>query len=109
MLESTGSNDTKIKNENSAIKMLPGFVSKVRVRCGKTNCRCARGDLHIAHYHVTYNCGLRLRKYVRRDKVAEVRDACKAHRQLQTQLRAGRKRYREMLAQARELIKLLCA
>ena len=108
MLESTANNGTKIKNENSAIKMLPGFVSQVRLRCGKTNCRCARGDHHIAHYHVTYNCGLRFRKYVRRDQLAEVREACKAYRELQTQLRAGRAEYRRTLAKMRELIRCFC-
>jgi len=97
----------KTKSGNSAIKTLPGFVAKVRVRCGRANCRCARGDHHIAHYHVTYNCGVRFRKYVRREQVAVVREACEAHRELQIQLRAGRNRYKEMLAQTRKLVKLL--
>ena len=97
----------KMKSENSAIKMLPGFISSVRVRCGKPNCRCARGDLHIAHYHVTYFAGVRSRKYVRRDQVQAMRAACEAHRDLQAQLRAGRAEYKELLAQTRKLAKLL--
>ena len=107
MLESTANGNAKIRNENSAIKMLPGFVAKVRVRCGKANCRCARGNLHLAHYHVTHNRSIRCRKYVRRDQLAEVIQACEAHRELQIQLRAGRERYKEMLAQTRKVIKLL--
>jgi len=87
--------------------MLPGFVATVRVRCGRSNCRCTRGDRHVAHYHVTYNAGLRFRKYVRRNQVRDVQDACQAHRDLQAQLRAGRAEYKELLAQTRKLAKLL--
>jgi hypothetical protein len=97
----------KIKNENSAIKMLPGFVAKVRVRCGKANCRCASGDKHLAHYHVSYSDGLRIRKYVRRDQVAATKAGCEAHRELQRKLRTGRVEYKQMLGRLRELLKLL--
>ena len=108
MLTNTTSKDAKIKNENSAIKMLPGFIATVRIRCGRPNCHCARGDRHVAHYHVTYYSGVRTRKYVRRDQVADVRAACKAYRELQSQLRAGRAEYRRTLARMRELIKCFC-
>jgi hypothetical protein len=97
----------KIKNENPTIKMLPGFVATVRIRCGKPNCRCARGDRHVTHYHVTYHSGVRSRKYVRCHKVVEVRAACEAHKELQAQLRAGRAAYKELLAQTRNLAKLI--
>jgi hypothetical protein len=95
------------KTQNPAIKTLPGFVAKVRIRCGKSNCRCALGDRHVVHYHVTYDRGFRSRKYVRRDEVSYLLAACEAHRQLQAQLRAGRARYKELLAQTRRLAKLL--
>ena len=49
-----------------------------------------------------------MRKYLRRDQLAEVLAACEAHRQLQAQLRAGRVRYKELLARDRELVKLFC-
>ena len=95
----------KIKNENSAIKMLPGFIASARVRCGKPNCRCSRGARHLAYYHVTYSRGVRFRKYVRRDQVADVRAACNAYRDLQNQLRLGRAEYKRTLARMRELIR----
>lgn len=56
---------------------------------------------------VMYSSGCRFRRYVRRDDVADVREACQAHRELQAQLRAGRAEYKQLLAQAREFIKLL--
>ena len=93
------------KTRNSAIKMLPGYVATVRIRCGKSNCRCVRGDRHVAHYFVSYRNGVRFRRYVRRDEVANVREACQAHRELQAQLRAGRAEYKQSLAQTREFVK----
>lgn len=102
------SNNAKAQteNENSAIKMLPGFIVRAKVRCGRSNCRCSRGIRHIAYYHVTYNAGIRIRKYVRREEVADLRVACEAHRELQRQLRAARAEYRQVLARARDLLKL---
>jgi hypothetical protein len=85
--------------------MLPGFIASVRVRCGKSNCRCAREARHLAYYHVTYSSGVRFRRYVRRDQVADLREACEAHRALQAQLRAGRDDYKRNLANVRELIR----
>lgn len=107
MLESTADNDAKIKNENSAIKILPGFIATVRIRCSKAHCRCARGDRHVAYYHVTCCDGVRFRKYVRRGELEQMREACQAHRDLQAQLRAGRAEYRRTLARMRELMRLL--
>lgn len=98
---------TKNKSGSSAIKILPGFIARVRVRCGKPNCRCATGARHTAYYRVTYSRGVRIREYVRRNEVDEVRAACETHRALQAQLRGGRARYKDLLAQARSLIKLI--
>jgi hypothetical protein len=44
---------------------------------------------------------------VRRDEVADVREACQTHKDLQAQLRAGRAEYKQSLAQTRKLAKLL--
>ena len=87
---------------------MPGFVATVRIRCGKSNCCCARGDRHFAHYRVTYDRGVRIRKYVRRDELLEVLAGCEAHRNVQAELRTGRAEYKELLAQTRKLVKLLC-
>jgi hypothetical protein len=107
MLDNVTKVVTKTEGHNSAIKMLPGFVATVRIRCGKLNCRCARGDRHVAHYHVTYCYGARSRRYVRRDQLSELLAACEAHRKLQARLRVGRAEYKESLAQTRKLVKLI--
>ena len=104
-----GKHMQKIKSQNPAIKMMPGFIARVRVRCGKSNCRCKRGrHRHQAFYYVTYKAGIRIRRYVRRDQVAAVRAACEAHRAVQAKLRAGRAEYKQSLAHARKLVRLLC-
>ena len=107
MLVNTRSKDTKTENQNPAIKILPGFIARVRIRCGKPNCRCNRGARHIAYYHVMYLHGFRFRQYVRRNQVEEMREACEAHRKLQAQLRAGRVDYKVTLARARQLARML--
>jgi hypothetical protein len=48
-------------------------------------------------------------KYVRHNQVDQMRTACAAHRELQGKLRAGRAHYTELLAQTRNLIKLLAS
>lgn len=78
---------------------------RVRVRCGKPNCKCSRGERHAAFYHVTYSECLRSRRYIRRIDVAEVTQACQNHRELQAELLTGRQRYKLILARARQILR----
>lgn len=94
----------KTKKSKPATKIAdlqPGHIQKRRVRCGKPNCHCARGELHIAFYHVWHDSGHRFQRYVRRSQLDSLRAACQAHRALQAQLRAGRAEYKHALARAR--------
>lgn len=97
----------KTKNSNPATKMLPGHVERRRVRCGKSNCKCACGEKHIAHYHVWYESGVRFRRYIPVRAVKEMRRACDDYRALQVRLRAGRADYRNTIRRARELLSFL--
>jgi len=100
----------KLKLMDPATKMpglQPGHVQKRRVKCGKTNCRCAHGKLHDAFYHVWHAEGRRFQRYVQRSQVDDIRAACEAHRALQIQLRAGRAEYRHTLARTRELFRMI--
>ena len=40
-----------------------------RVRCGKANCKCARGELHTAFYFFTRHNGKLIKIYVRKAEV----------------------------------------
>jgi intergrase/recombinase len=94
-------------NQKQAPKILSGHVAVKRIRCGKSNCRCARGAKHIAYYHVTYAEGGRQRQYIRRGEVEQVRAACEVNRVLQIELRHGRAEYKQTMSRARELFRML--
>jgi hypothetical protein len=91
------------RNQKSAIKILPGHVARVRIRCGKPNCKCARGERHIAFYYVTYADGLRSRRYVRKSEVSQVKLACRAHRKFQSELLEGRRAYSLLMRRVKDL------
>lgn len=98
----------KLKLSNPATKtpgLQSGHIQRRRVRCGKPNCRCVRGEPHTAFYHVWHADGQRYQKYVRRTQINDARAACEAHRELQATLRAGRAEYKRTLAYARALFK----
>lgn len=58
-------------------KVLPKTTSEIsnggvylqRVRCGKQNCKCARGETHSAYYFFTRRCGKLIKIYVRKADV----------------------------------------
>lgn len=98
----------KTKNANPATKMsdlLNGHIQRRRVRCGKKNCKCARGEKHTAFYHVWHCGGFRFQKYVRRSQVENVRQACQAYRDLQIKLRCGRIEHKLMMARFRQILR----
>ena len=100
----------RIKTVNPATKMndlLNGHIQKRHVRCGKSNCKCARGFPHSAFYHVWHADGRRYQKYIRKSEVETVRQQCQQYRQLQINLRAGRIEYKQLLARAREILRRL--
>jgi hypothetical protein len=87
--------------------LLNGHVQKRRVKCGKPNCKCARGFPHTAYYHVWHSDGRRFQQYVRLSEVENLRHKCEQHKKLQIKLRAGRAEYKQILARARELFRRL--
>ena len=48
-----------------------GGVYLQRVRCGKQNCKCARGETHPAYYFFTRRAGKFVKIYVRRSEFNE--------------------------------------
>jgi hypothetical protein len=96
------------KNVNPATKMndlLNGHIQKRRVKCGKPNCKCAKGEPHTAYYRVWHTDGKRYQRFVRQSEVENVRRACESHRQLQIKLRQGRAEHKKLLVRIRELLK----
>ena len=72
-----------------------------RVRCGKANCRCARGELHEGYYYFFSRIGGRQFKvYVKRADVPAVRAV------IQTRV-VQRTRWRSELNEARAFLRRL--
>lgn len=60
--------------------LLPGTIQLQWGRCGKTGCRCTRGELHGPYLARMWRESGKLRKaYVRPGDLPKVRAACRAH------------------------------
>lgn len=67
----------KTKSKKMLPKIMPGTVHAQYVRCGKDNCRCAKGELHGAYYYHFVRVGGRLRKrYLKASEVEQMQIAC---------------------------------
>jgi hypothetical protein len=78
------------------------------VRCGKSNCKCSKGELHGPYfYHRTWSGETHQRRYIKLADVLEMAQACENYRQLQASLRVGREEYKQMMAQMRDLLRSL--
>ena len=89
----------KTKSANLLPKTLPGTVCAQMIRCGKPNCKCARGDLHGPYfYHFTRQGGLLVKRYVRASDATRMRVACQARRKEEKRRRASTHASRRDLA-----------
>jgi hypothetical protein len=85
----------RTETADSLPKTLPGTVHTQWVRCGKSSCRCARGELHGPyHYHFWRENGRLRKRYVKPDDVAEVRARCAERQKLHRALVQARARRR---------------
>ncbi len=102
-------------------KMLPKTANEIqngglysqRVRCGKANCKCARGEFHSAFYFFTRCNGKLVKFYVRKADVeafSELVDSASVgrlqRRQLAQSSRILLKRLRESAQEYEPLIKI---
>ncbi len=55
----------------TADEITNGGVYSQRVRCGKKNCKCARGETHTAFYFFTSRNGKLIKFYVRKVEVEQ--------------------------------------
>src|SRR5215207_2633706 len=102
----------KTKRANPLPKMAPGAVCAQMIRCGRANCRCARGHLHGPyHYHFARAGGRLVKRYVRAGDVDRVRAACEEARAEEgwhrAERRLGAAGLREVVERLREAEKHL--
>ena len=70
-------------------KIMKGSVHTQFVRCGKANCKCARGHLHGPYYyHFVRVSGELTKRYLKADEVEGVQVACLARQQAESEQRA---------------------
>lgn len=95
---------SKINYRKKLPKMLPGAVCEQWVRCGKANCRCARGERHGPYFFRFWREDGRLRKeYIKRRDVERVRAECEARRSEQRLANEAWDEFKLLTAVLREL------
>jgi hypothetical protein len=93
----------KTKTENLLPKILQGTVHTQFVRCGKENCKCARGELHGAYYYHFVRVDGKLRKrYLKASKVEEIQKACLSRQEHERAQREDTKSVWQLIRQLRE-------
>jgi len=82
---------------------LVGVVLSQMVRCGSSNCKCARGLLHGPYYYRFWRqAGKLCKQYVRPADVERVRLECETRRQLDREERKSWFEWRQMSDIVRE-------
>ena len=95
------SREIKSQEMGTKIEAIRGDVNARFVRCGKANCKCAKGDLHGPYYvYRVRTYGKRHSKYIRKRDVLGVKLAVE-------QGRAERKRQRRELQEAIKALRSL--
>jgi hypothetical protein len=97
----------KTKTEKTLPKILCGTVHREFKKCGKSNCKCARGELHGAYYYHFVRVDRKLKKrYLKASEVEQVKIACLGRREKEkeqrTHQRAAWKHLREIREEIRE-------
>src|SRR5687768_9771512 len=87
----------KNKTENLLPKILRGTVHAQYVRCGKSNCKCARGELHGPYFYFFFRKSGKLRKhYLKSSEIEQIQTACNERRNRQRERQAQLKYYQEV-------------
>lgn len=94
------------KKPNPLPKTAPGAVCAQMVRCGKQNCKCARGELHGPYYyHFVRMGGVLVKRYIKAKDVAAMRAACEARQRQDKRQRLMFKTNFRALSEAVELLR----
>ncbi len=98
----------QIKNKTNILlpKILLGSVHQQFKKCGKSNCKCSRGELHGAYYYHFVRVNGKLRKrYLKAGEVEYIQTACAARQNTEKQQRANTQADWEQLRELRSEIR----
>ena len=93
----------------SKIDGVQGSLEARFVKCGRANCKCARGELHGPYFYHRYRSeGRRRRRYVKESKLEALRAGIAEYREQRAQIIEANKYLRgglrELKAQVRDLV-----
>jgi hypothetical protein len=78
----------KVDEKPTKMGPMGGTIEGRMIRCGKPNCKCAKGDLHGPYYVRRWReYGKRCSKYVKKGDVSATFQALSEHRRQQKQAR----------------------
>ena len=93
----------KTKTAKVLPKTLPGTVHRQFKKCGKSNCKCARGKLHGAYFYHFVRVGGKLRKrYLKAVEVEKIKESCALRQQKEKRRRNDSKTVWSLIRQIRE-------
>jgi hypothetical protein len=100
--ENASKGDERKKCADSLPKILSfaaagGTLQRQRVKCGKSRCKCSRGEMHEAFYLFYSRRGKQLKFYVRRDDVAKVKKFVEERKRRDAAFRAEMGQARDLL------------
>ena len=72
----------KIKTAKVLGKTMRGSVHRQFKKCGKKNCKCARGELHSTFYHFVRIDGKLKTRYLKKSEADQIQMACRERRML---------------------------
>ena len=100
----------KKKSQRVSPKIVPiaGTLEFKSIRCGRTNCRCVRGELHgeYAYLRIQVN-GHRYRRYIKKEDLPNVIEGINAYHSQKAQARFESEDFQQKLAKFREKSKSL--
>jgi hypothetical protein len=96
----------KTKTENLLPQMMCGTVHQQFKKCGKSNCRCSKGELHGAYYYHFVRIGGKLKKrYLKAHQVKQIEQACLFRRSQQKEQRLNSINAWQQLREVRETLR----
>jgi hypothetical protein len=89
----------------TVIEIQNGGIYIQRVRCGKSNCNCARGETHTAFYFFARRNGKLVKTYIRKADVESFSEIVNQATAQRTHKRRSVKQSNELLKHLRESVR----
>jgi hypothetical protein len=83
-------------------KILRGSVNRQFKKCGKSNCKCSRGELHPTYYHFVRENGKLKARYLKAAEVEQIQQACLLRRSQEKEKRIISMKAWQQLREIRE-------